>query len=58
MLVGHRAIEAAGAEALTAGVRAFIIPGLGNESGAEGTAVVQRVAKMALDAGAEGVGPN
>jgi acetyltransferase len=58
MLVGHRAIEAAVAEALAAGVRAFIIPGLGNEAGAEATAVAQRVAKMALDAGAAVVGPN
>src|SRR4030081_2634679 len=30
LLVGHRRIEAAFEEALTAGVRAFIVPGLGN----------------------------
>jgi acetate---CoA ligase (ADP-forming) len=58
MLVGHRAIESAVAEALAAGVRAFIIPGLGNEAGAEGMPVAERVAKMALDAGAAVVGPN
>jgi acetate---CoA ligase (ADP-forming) len=58
MLVGHRAIEAAVAEALAAGVRAFIIPGLGNEAGGEGAPVAERVAKMALDAGAAVVGPN
>jgi acetate---CoA ligase (ADP-forming) len=58
MLVGHRAIEAALVEALAAGVRAFIIPGLGNEAGAEGMPVAERVAKMALDAGAAVVGPN
>jgi acetate---CoA ligase (ADP-forming) len=58
LLVGHRRIEAALEESLAAGVRAFIVPGLGNEAGAEGVAVVARVAKRALEAGAVAVGPN
>jgi acetate---CoA ligase (ADP-forming) len=58
LLVGHRRIEAAVDEALAAGIRAFIVPGLGNESGAEGAAVAARIAARALAAGAPVVGPN
>ncbi len=58
LLVGHRRIEAAFDEALAAGVRAFIVPGMGNEAGAEGAAVAARVARRALEAGAAMVGPN
>src|SRR5581483_6979933 len=36
VLVGHGRIEAALRDALAAGVRAFIVPGLGNEAGAAG----------------------
>jgi acetate---CoA ligase (ADP-forming) len=58
MLVGHRRIEAAFDEALAAGVRSFVLPGLGNEAGAEGPAVAERVARRALEAGAGVIGPN
>jgi acyl-CoA synthetase (NDP forming) len=58
LLVGHRRIEAALDEALAAGVRAFIVPGLGNEAGAEGAAVAARIAKQAFDSNAVVVGPN
>ncbi len=58
ILVGHRRVEAALDEALGAGVRAFIIPGLGNEAGAEGPAVAARVAERVLSAGGVAVGPN
>jgi acyl-CoA synthetase (NDP forming) len=58
LLVGHRAIERAVDEALEAGVRAFIIPGLGNEAGAEAGAVTARVAERLRQAGALAVGPN
>jgi acyl-CoA synthetase (NDP forming) len=58
MLVGHRRIEAAFDEALAAGVRAFVMPGLGNEAGAEGAAVAERIARRALDSGASVIGPN
>ncbi len=58
MLVGHRRIEAAFDEALAAGVRAFVIPGLGNEAGPQGAAVAERIAVRALEAGASVIGPN
>jgi len=58
LLVGHRRIEGAFDEALAAGVRAFVIPGLGNEAGGEGAAVADRIAARALDVGASIVGPN
>src|SRR4029077_1332630 len=58
MLRGHRRIEAAFDEALAAGVRSFVMPGLGNEAGAEGAAVAERIAKRALEAGAPLVAPN
>jgi acetate---CoA ligase (ADP-forming) len=58
MLVGHRSIEAALDAALQAGVRAFVMPGLGNEAGREGAAISRRVAATARAAGAAVVGPN
>ena len=58
LLVGHRRIEGALDEALAAGVRAFIVPGLGNEAGSEGSVVAARIANRALGAGAVVVGPN
>jgi acetyltransferase len=58
LLVGHRRIEAAFEEALSAGVRAFIVPGLGNEAGAEGAVVAARIARRAADSGAVVTGPN
>jgi acetate---CoA ligase (ADP-forming) len=58
MLVGHRSIETAVDEALKAGVRAFVMPGLGNEAGREGAEISQRVATTARGAGASVVGPN
>ncbi len=58
MLVGHRSIEAAVDEALRAGVRAFVMPGLGNEAGREGAEISRRVAATARAAGAAVVGPN
>jgi acyl-CoA synthetase (NDP forming) len=58
LLVGHQRIEAAFEESLAAGVRAFVVPGLGNESGAEGPAVASRIAARALEVDAAVVGPN
>ena len=58
LLVGHRHIESAFEESLAAGVRAFVVPGLGNESGAKGAAIAARIATRALEAGAAMVGPN
>ena len=58
MLVGHARIEGAVQEAVAAGVRAFIVPGLGNEAGAAGPTVAQAVTRIAAAAGAAMVGPN
>src|SRR5207253_10924317 len=58
MLVGHRHVEAAFEDALPAGVRAFVMPGLGNEAGAEGPAIERRIAARAQEDGAMLVGPN
>lgn len=58
VLVGHERVESAVAEALEAGARAFVVPGVGAEAGAEGPAVAQRLAATLADAGAAMVGPN
>jgi acetate---CoA ligase (ADP-forming) len=58
LLVGHRHIEAAFAEAVAAGIRAFVVPGLGNESGAAGPAVAERLRELALEAQVALVGFN
>ena len=58
LLVGHRAIERAIDEALAAGVRAFVIPGLGNEAAAEARPVTGRISERLREAGAIVVGPN
>ena len=58
LLVGHRTVEAAFEEAVAAGVRAFILPGLGNEAGAEGRPVAERIAARAREVGARVIGPN
>jgi acetyltransferase len=58
LLVGHRHIEAAFEESAEAGVRAFVIPGLGNEAGAERVAAVRRIARRARRLGAVVLGPN
>ena len=58
LLVGHRGVEAAFEQALQAGIRAFVMPGLGNESGAEGPIIARRIAARAREAGAAVIGPN
>ena len=58
VLVGHSRVEAAMSDAIAAGVRAFIVPGLGNEAGAAGPEVAKLVARLAAEAGAAMVGPN
>lgn len=58
LLVGHRRVEDALDEALAAGVRAFVVPGVGAEAGAEGAAVRSRLAAAAREAGAVLLGPN
>ena len=59
MGVGHGRIEAAIDDVLSVeGVRAVITPGLGNEAGAEGAAIAQRISDRLRAAGIAMVGPN
>jgi len=54
LMVGHERIEPAFEEAVSAGVRAFVIPGLGNEAGAAGSEIARRLGRS----GAALLGPN
>ena len=58
LLVNHERVEAALDECLARGIRAFVVPGIGAESGAAGKDVIDRVAAKARAAGALMVGPN
>jgi len=58
LAVGHRRVEEAFAEAVGAGCRTFVLPGLGNEAGLEGPAVAEAIARRAAEAGVAVVGPN
>jgi acetyltransferase len=58
LLVGHASVEAAFEEAVEAGIRAFVVPGLGNEAGPEGPEVAARIAARAAAVDAAVVGPN
>ncbi len=58
LLVGHERVEGVFEEALEAGVRAFFLPGLGNEAGAAGPEVAARIAERARAEDAVLLGPN
>src|ERR1051325_10727461 len=58
LLVGHERVEQAFEEALGAGVRAFFLPGLGNEAGAAGPEVASRIAERARAEDVVLLGPN
>jgi acetyltransferase len=58
LLVGHERVEQAFEEALGAGVRAFFLPGLGNEAGAAGPELASRIAERARAEDAVLLGPN
>jgi acetate---CoA ligase (ADP-forming) len=58
LLVGHERVEEAFGEALAAGVRDFFLPGLGNEAGAAGPEVAERIAERARAEDALLLGPN
>ena len=58
LLVNHERVETALDECLLAGIRAFVVPGIGAESGAAGKEVIERVALRAREAGATMIGPN
>ncbi len=58
LLVGHRHVEDAFAEAVAAGARAVVLPGLGNEAGAEAAPVMRRIAAAAAEHDVAVLGPN
>ena len=58
LLVNHERVEGALVDAIAAGVRAFIVPGVGAEAGAARQEVTARLAAVARDAGAALLGPN
>jgi acetyltransferase len=58
LLVGHARLEDAFEDAAATGVRAFVIPGLGNEAGADGKPIAERIATRAAELGAAVLGPN
>src|SRR3954447_19919668 len=58
LLVGHERVEEAFEDALASGVRAFFLPGLGNEAGAAGPEVAARIAERVRTENAVLLGPN
>jgi acetyltransferase len=58
LMVNHERVEAALEEALAAGVRAFVVPGVGAEAGAAAKPTTERLAARAHAAGAVLLGPN
>jgi len=58
ILVGHGVVEAAVAEAIEAGVRALVVPGLGAEAGKTGRAIVERIATLAKESHVALLGTN
>jgi acetate---CoA ligase (ADP-forming) len=58
LAVGHQRVERAFAEAIDAGCRTFVLPGLGNEAGRAGPAVAAAIAARAAAVDAAVLGPN
>jgi acetate---CoA ligase (ADP-forming) len=58
LMVNHERVEKALEEAAAAGVRAFVVPGVGAESGAAARPTIERLAKRARELGAALLGPN
>jgi acetate---CoA ligase (ADP-forming) len=58
LMVNHERVEAAFEEAAAAGVRAFVVPGVGAEAGAASGPTTERLAARARDVGAVLMGPN
>ena len=58
LLVSHERVEQAFEDAAAAGVRAFVLPGLGSEAGAEARPISDRIAARARAIGASVLGPN
>jgi acetyltransferase len=58
LLVNHERVEDAFEEAAAAGVRAFVVPGVGAEAGAAARPTTERLAARARELGAALLGPN
>ena len=58
LLVNHERVEQAFEDAAAAGVRAFVVPGVGAEAGTDAAPTVERLAGRARELGAAMVGPN
>jgi acyl-CoA synthetase (NDP forming) len=58
LMVNHERVEAAFGEAAAAGVRAFVVPGVGAEAGAAAKEITERLAARAREIGAAVLGPN
>src|SRR5262245_4250619 len=58
LMVNHERVEDAFEEAAVAGVRAFVVPGVGAEAGAASKPTTERLAARARELGAAVLGPN
>ena len=58
LMVNHERVEFAFEEAAAAGVRAFVVPGVGAEAGAAASPTTERLAARARELGAALLGPN
>lgn len=58
LLVSHTRVVDALRDGLAAGVRSFIVPGVGAEAGADGPGLIAELGALAREAGAAFVGPN
>jgi acyl-CoA synthetase (NDP forming) len=58
LMVNHERVEAAFEEAAAAGVRAFVVPGVGAEAGEAAKPTTERLARRARELGATLLGPN
>ena len=58
LLVNHQRVEQAFEDAVAAGVRAFVVPGVGAEAGEAARPTRERLARRAREVGAAMVGPN
>lgn len=58
LLVNHRRVEAAYDDAVAAGIRSLVMPGIGAEAGVEGRAVIERIAARAAADEVAVLGPN
>ena len=58
LLVGHRNLHRAAADAIAGGARSLIIPGLGREAGEEAAPIARAIGDLASSGGVPVIGPN